>query len=170
MQRGVSTLGQHHLYTIHDIIHHGVNCRQLYCRHDVVGRARRRNAPQRRNSALRSHTSGRKLPHERPRRNSSVRRKRLPPRSNRCSLYRVVTHLVNAYDFSSFAGHKIHQALEVSVAKYPVYEGRFPQVAGMRFTFDAKKPAGKRIKAKDIIIEEEVMKPKKVGPRSPHPT
>ena len=42
-------------------------------------------------------------------------------------------------------GSQVHAALENGVSKWPKLEGRFPQVSGLRFTFDASKPQGFRI-------------------------
>ena len=39
------------------------------------------------------------------------------------------------------SGKKLHQALENSVSQYPKLEGRFPQVSGIEFAFDPRKPA-----------------------------
>jgi 5'-nucleotidase len=47
----------------------------------------------------------------------------------------------------------LHEALENSVSQYPKLEGRFPQIAGIRFKFDASKPPGTRIKQSDILIQ-----------------
>lgn len=37
------------------------------------------------------------------------------------------------------------KALENGVSKYPILEGRFPQVGGISFAFDPNAPPGKRI-------------------------
>jgi 5'-nucleotidase len=42
-------------------------------------------------------------------------------------------------------GKAIREALENSVCLYPALEGRFPQVSGIQFKFNPKRPAGKRI-------------------------
>jgi 2',3'-cyclic-nucleotide 2'-phosphodiesterase (5'-nucleotidase family) len=47
---------------------------------------------------------------------------------------------------STITGKDLWAALENGVSQYPG-SGRFPQVAGIRFTFDASKPAGQRIVA-----------------------
>ena len=49
-------------------------------------------------------------------------------------------------------GKNIVAALENAVSKYPALEGRFPQVSGMRFSFDPAKPEGKR--CSDIEIQD----------------
>ena len=43
------------------------------------------------------------------------------------------------------AGQQIIEALENGVSKYPVLEGRFPQVSGISFGFDPTKLPGQRI-------------------------
>jgi len=42
-------------------------------------------------------------------------------------------------------GAKLKEALEASVGKWPVQEGRFSQVSGIKFAFDPTKPAGSRV-------------------------
>jgi len=42
-------------------------------------------------------------------------------------------------------GEQLYRALENSVCKYPIFEGRFPAISGVKFTFNAKADAGKRI-------------------------
>ncbi|KPL94019.1 5' nucleotidase-like protein [Sarcoptes scabiei] len=49
--------------------------------------------------------------------------------------------------------HQIIQALENGVSQYPKYEGRFPQVSGISFEFDSKKPPGSRVNEKSILIQ-----------------
>lgn len=43
------------------------------------------------------------------------------------------------------SGRDILLALENGVSQLPKQEGRFPQVSGIRFTFDASRPAGSRV-------------------------
>jgi len=57
----------------------------------------------------------------------------------------------------SVTGEKILLALENSVSQYPHHEGRFCQVAGMRFAFDPSKPAGKRIDPRLVEIQDELL-------------
>jgi 5'-nucleotidase len=42
-------------------------------------------------------------------------------------------------------GKAIREALENSVCLYPALEGRFPQVSGIKFKFNPKRPAGQRV-------------------------
>ena len=39
------------------------------------------------------------------------------------------------------------------MSQYPSLEGRFAQVAGVTFGFDAQKPPGQRIKPKDVEVQ-----------------
>lgn len=61
-----------------------------------------------------------------------------------------VKDLMNCFPFEdpcvviALQGKYIVEALENAVGKYPALEGRFPQVSGIQFTFDAKKPEGSR--------------------------
>ena len=41
------------------------------------------------------------------------------------------------------------------MSMYPKLEGRFPQVSGIRFAFDPKKPAGQRIDPLLVRIGDE---------------
>lgn len=47
-------------------------------------------------------------------------------------------------------GKAIREALENGVSMYPALEGRFPQVASIKFTFDPKRPVGDRVTEVDI--------------------
>ncbi|KAJ1948861.1 hypothetical protein FBU59_001401 [Linderina macrospora] len=42
-------------------------------------------------------------------------------------------------------GDQIRRALENGVSKWPAQEGRFPQVSGLRFQFDPRRPPGDRV-------------------------
>ncbi|XP_071038162.1 trifunctional nucleotide phosphoesterase protein YfkN isoform X2 [Parasteatoda tepidariorum] len=54
-------------------------------------------------------------------------------------------------------GENIYLALENGVSQYPKLEGRFPQVSGVSFAFDPKKPPGKRIDPLYIKIGDEYL-------------
>lgn len=43
------------------------------------------------------------------------------------------------------SGADVLAALENGFSKYPAYDGRFPNISGMRVVFDATKPAGSRV-------------------------
>ncbi|KAH9361871.1 hypothetical protein HPB48_003720 [Haemaphysalis longicornis] len=55
----------------------------------------------------------------------------------------------------SATGDQILQALENGVSQYPKLEGRFPQVSGISFAFDPKKPPGQRIDPQFVRIGDE---------------
>ncbi|CAG2163538.1 unnamed protein product [Oppiella nova] len=57
----------------------------------------------------------------------------------------------------SATGHQIWRALENGVSQWPRLEGRFPQVAGIKFAFNPSKPAGNRIDPKYIKIGDEYL-------------
>ena len=61
------------------------------------------------------------------------------------------------------AGRQVLKALENSVSQYPALEGRFPQVAGIRFAFDPLKPAGSRVDPRYVCIQERYLDLDKVG-------
>lgn len=52
-------------------------------------------------------------------------------------------------------GRVIHAALENSVAMWPKLEGRFPQVSGISFVFDVRRPIGERVDARLVQIADE---------------
>lgn len=54
------------------------------------------------------------------------------------------------------------EALENGVSKYPVKEGRFPQVAGMSYGFDPTHPPGKRVGQELVKVQDEYIDPDKV--------
>lgn len=49
-------------------------------------------------------------------------------------------------------GRQVLKILEEMVAKYPSLEGRFPQISGIQFEFDASKPPGERINQESIDV------------------
>ncbi|CAF0987732.1 unnamed protein product [Brachionus calyciflorus] len=54
-------------------------------------------------------------------------------------------------------GRTIHLALENGVSMYPKLEGRFPQVAGIEFSFDPSKPSGQRVDPNFIKIQDDYL-------------
>ena len=52
-------------------------------------------------------------------------------------------------------GKILFQSLENGVSSYPKLEGRFPQVAGISFTFNPDHPAGQRVEPKLVRIGDE---------------
>ncbi|XP_033113355.1 uncharacterized protein LOC117113950 [Anneissia japonica] len=63
--------------------------------------------------------------------------------------------LVDSIVVLKVTGMQIWKALENSVCQYPKKEGRFPQVAGMRFSFNPEEELGQRVDPLSIIIEDE---------------
>lgn len=55
-------------------------------------------------------------------------------------------------------GECLHRALENAVSAYPKLEGRFPQVAGISFTFNPNGVPGKRVEPKLVRIGDEWLK------------
>ncbi|WP_298565367.1 bifunctional metallophosphatase/5'-nucleotidase [uncultured Aliiroseovarius sp.] len=66
----------------------------------------------------------------------------------------VLTVLPFQNTLSTFqvSGGTILEALENGVSQYEEAAGRFPQVAGMKYTFDPAKPAGERVS--DVMVME----------------
>ena len=50
-------------------------------------------------------------------------------------------------------GHLVMDMFENSIAAYPKLDGRFPAISGITLTFDADKPAGKRIT--QLLVKDE---------------
>jgi 2',3'-cyclic-nucleotide 2'-phosphodiesterase / 3'-nucleotidase / 5'-nucleotidase len=50
----------------------------------------------------------------------------------------------------TLTGREIVEALENGVSKLPAQDGRFPHVAGMRFTYDSSKPENSRIEQVEV--------------------
>jgi 5'-nucleotidase len=51
-------------------------------------------------------------------------------------------------------GKQLLQALENGVSQYPAYEGRFPMLSGVSFSYDPKKPKHERVILDSVKIEE----------------
>lgn len=52
------------------------------------------------------------------------------------------------------SGKTLLEALENGVSKYPAFDGRFPSVSGIKFTFDPTLPPLKRILKESIVMEK----------------
>ncbi|XP_071958533.1 uncharacterized protein [Antedon mediterranea] len=63
--------------------------------------------------------------------------------------------LIDSIVVLKVTGMQIWQALENSVSQYPKKEGRFPQVAGMKFGFDPTGLPGQRVDPLSIIVSVE---------------
>jgi len=59
------------------------------------------------------------------------------------------------------SGLQVMKVLENSVSQYPRLEGRFVQVSGIKFTFDAAKPAGERIVVDSVLIDGKALEKEK---------
>lgn len=57
------------------------------------------------------------------------------------------------------SGTQLIEALENGVSQFPKLEGRFPQVAGLRFAFDPSKTPGSRIDPKFVKVGDEYIQP-----------
>ena len=53
------------------------------------------------------------------------------------------------------AGHQLLAALNNSVSMYPKLEGRFPQVSGVTFAFDAEQAPGERVDPRFVKVQGE---------------
>ena len=62
----------------------------------------------------------------------------------------------------AMTAHDVMLSLEAAVSKYPEHEGRFLQVAGLKFAFDPKRPVGERVCASDVTIDGEALDDNKV--------
>lgn len=52
-------------------------------------------------------------------------------------------------------GAQLHKLLENGVSAYPEFQGKFPSVSGVRFTFDPSKDPYNRIDPKDVFVKGE---------------
>ena len=59
-------------------------------------------------------------------------------------------------------GKDVVKALENGVSQYPKLEGRFPQLAGIKFVFDPSKPSGKRVEAGLVKVQDQFIDMEKV--------
>lgn len=50
-----------------------------------------------------------------------------------------------------YSGRELRAVLENSVSQYPLLDGRFLQVSGLRFAFDPHLPAGERVLDVDVL-------------------
>ncbi|CAG5129813.1 unnamed protein product [Candidula unifasciata] len=73
----------------------------------------------------------------------------------------TILPMVDSLVVIKVTGAQLLEALENSVSKYPVKEGRFPQVAGISFGFDPTKPPGKRVGHELVKVQDEYIDPDK---------
>eukprot|EP00929_Paragymnodinium_shiwhaense_P036825 TRINITY_DN19699_c0_g1_i1.p1 TRINITY_DN19699_c0_g1~~TRINITY_DN19699_c0_g1_i1.p1 ORF type:complete len:1477 (+),score=286.27 TRINITY_DN19699_c0_g1_i1:96-4526(+) len=55
------------------------------------------------------------------------------------------------------SGADLLNVLQNSVSQYPRFEGRFLQVSGVQFTFDAEKPGGQRVLPDTVCVNNELL-------------
>ncbi|KAG0415675.1 hypothetical protein HPB47_007158 [Ixodes persulcatus] len=67
----------------------------------------------------------------------------------------TILPMIDSLIVLSATGDQVLQALENGVSQYPKLEGRFPQVSGVTFAFDPKKPPGQRIDPQFVRIGDE---------------
>lgn len=67
----------------------------------------------------------------------------------------TILPMIDSLIVLSASGDQVLQALENGVSQYPKLEGRFPQVSGVTFAFDPKKPPGQRIDPQFVRIGDE---------------
>ena len=65
---------------------------------------------------------------------------------------------INPLVLLEVTGEQVFQCLENGVSQVPKLEGRFPQVSGIKFAFDPKRPSGKRIERDLVRIGDEYVK------------
>lgn len=75
-----------------------------------------------------------------------------------------VLPIVDSVMLIELTGVQLLAALENGVSQYPKHEGRFPQVSGLRFTFDPTQPSGHRLirdsvwVGRDQLVEDKTYK------------
>ncbi|KAL3859708.1 hypothetical protein ACJMK2_009913 [Sinanodonta woodiana] len=69
----------------------------------------------------------------------------------------TILPLVDPLCVIKVSGEGILKALENGVSQYPSLEGRFPQVAGIKFGFDPSKPRGQRVEKDLVQIQDEYL-------------
>jgi len=75
-----------------------------------------------------------------------------PPGEIRMAYLVSVLPMVDDLCMIEMTGAQLLNALENGVSQYPRLEGRFPQVSGVRFRFDGKKPSGARVEDGSVTI------------------
>lgn len=69
----------------------------------------------------------------------------------------TIMPMMDAMIVLSATGEQIWKALENGVSQWPKLEGRFPQVAGLKFAFDPSKARGQRIDPRFIKIGDDYL-------------
>lgn len=55
---------------------------------------------------------------------------------------------------AEYTGAQLLSTLEVSVSQYPLLDGRFLQISGLKFKFDPRKPFGNRVLRGSVQVKE----------------
>ncbi len=66
--------------------------------------------------------------------------------------------MVDSVSVLEVNGTQLIQALENGVSKYPKKEGRFPQVSGVKFSFDPSQASGSRVLPDSVLVHGEPVK------------
>ena len=74
-----------------------------------------------------------------------------------------MTDTTNPVTASFMLGRQLLLALENSCSQWPKAEGRFAQVAGVKFAFDARRPPGARVLSQLVHVDDAPLDPEKVG-------
>lgn len=61
--------------------------------------------------------------------------------------------MVDSVSVLEVTGHQLLKALENGVSQYPKLEGRFPQVSGLKFSFDPLQPCGSRVVSDSVFVD-----------------
>ena len=64
----------------------------------------------------------------------------------------ILLPLIDHLTVLSLTGEQLLAALENGVSKYPMLEGRFPQVSGVSFEFDPRLPPGARVAIERVFV------------------
>lgn len=70
---------------------------------------------------------------------------------------KTITKMIPFFDtvcVLELSGSTLLETLEAGVSQYPAYDGRFPSVSGMKFTFDSKKPMFQRVVKESVVLEK----------------
>ena len=65
--------------------------------------------------------------------------------------------MVDSVSVIEVKGEQLVQALENGVSQYPKLEGRFPQVSGLKFSFDPSQPCGSRVVSDSVFVGDKAM-------------
>ena len=72
---------------------------------------------------------------------------------------KCIVPMVDPLAILEVTGRQLVAALENGVSQYPKHEGRFPQVSGIRFSFDPSQPMGGRVLAHSVCVNGTPVEP-----------